>query len=150
MNRQILLVEPNYKNKYPPMGLMKLSTYYKRLGDHVTFFKGDLIDLVLDDTFEMLKEQLYANDNTVFWEQYKPQICQYIKKGTKSSLNGVPKVEENPIIEALFKFYRQYFYRKRYFEPEFRKYDRVGITTLFTFYWNITIETINFAKPMRG
>ena len=96
MNRQILLVEPNYKNKYPPMGLMKLSTYYKRLGDHVTFFKGDLIDLVLDDTFEMLKEQLYANDNTVFWEQYKPQICQYIKKGTKSSLNGVPKVEENP------------------------------------------------------
>ena len=88
------------------MGLMKLSTYYKRLGDHVTFFKGDLIDLVLDDTFEMLKEQLYANDNTVFWEQYKPQICQYIKKGTKSSLNGVPKVEENPIIEALFKFYR--------------------------------------------
>ena len=148
MNRQILLVEPNYKNKYPPMGLMKLSTYYKRLGDHVTFFKGDLIDLVLDDTFAMLKEQLYANDNTVFWEQYKPQICQYIKKGTKSSLNGVPKIEENPIIEALFKFYRQYFYRKRYFEPEFRKYDRVGITTLFTFYWDITIETINFAKQL--
>ena len=56
MNRQILLVEPNYKNKYPPMGLMKLSTYYKRLGDHVTFFKGDLIDLVLDGTFAMLKE----------------------------------------------------------------------------------------------
>ncbi len=50
MNRQILLVEPNYKNKYPPMGLMKISTYYKRLGDHVTFFKGDLKDLVLDDT----------------------------------------------------------------------------------------------------
>lgn len=63
-------------------------------------------------------------------------------------MNGVPKVEENPIIEALFKFYRQYFYRKRYFEPEFRKYDRVGITTLFTFYWNITIETINFAKRL--
>ena len=148
MNRQILLVEPNYKNKYPPMGLMKLSTYYKRLGDHVTFFKGNLIDLVLDDTFEMLKEQLYANDSTIFWEQYKPQICQYIKKGTRSSLSEVPKVDENPIIEALFKFYRQYFYRKRYFEPEFRKYDRVGVTTLFTFYWDITIETINFAKQL--
>lgn len=28
-------------------------------------------------------------------------------------------------------------------EPE---WDRVGVTTLFTFYWNITIETIKFAK----
>ena len=37
---KILLVEPNYKNKYPPMGLMKISTYHKRRGDEVTFFKG--------------------------------------------------------------------------------------------------------------
>lgn len=148
MNRQILLVEPNYKNKYPPMGLMKLSTYYKQLGDHVTFFKGNLEDLVLDNTFEMLKEQLYANDNSVFWEEYKPQICQYIKKGIFSLLDNVPKVKQNPIIKELFKFYRQFFYRKRYFEPEFRKYDRVGITTLFTFYWDITVQTINFAKQL--
>ncbi len=37
---KILLVEPNYKNKYPPMGLMKISTYHKNRGDEVTFFKG--------------------------------------------------------------------------------------------------------------
>lgn len=36
----ILLVEPDYKNKYPPMGLMKISTYHKMKGDSVTFFKG--------------------------------------------------------------------------------------------------------------
>lgn len=148
MNRQILLVEPNYKNKYPPMGLMKISTYYKKLGDHVTFFKGDLRNLVLDDTFEMLKKQLYANDDTIFWEKYKPQICQFLKKGTISLLEEVPGYETNPIIMDLFRYYRQFFYRKDYFKPEFRKYDRVGITTLFTFYWDITIKTINFAKQL--
>lgn len=37
---KVLLVEPNYKNKYPPMGLMKISTYHKILGDEVRFVKG--------------------------------------------------------------------------------------------------------------
>lgn len=37
---RILLVEPNYKNKYPPIGLMKISTYYKNKGDFVEFNKG--------------------------------------------------------------------------------------------------------------
>ena len=63
MNRQILLVEPNYKNKYPPMGLMKISTYYKALGDQVTFFKGNLQDLVLNDTFDMLKTPTNVTDS---------------------------------------------------------------------------------------
>lgn len=148
MNRQILLVEPNYKNKYPPMGLMKISTYYKALGDQVTFFKGNLQDLVLNDTFDMLKTQLYANDQKVFWEQYKPQICRYLQKGQVSFLDAVPGYEDNPIITDLFRYYRQFYYRKDYFKPEFRKYDRVGITTLFTFYWDITIDTINFVKQL--
>lgn len=37
---KILLVEPNYKNKYPPIGLMKISTYFKKKGDFVEFHKG--------------------------------------------------------------------------------------------------------------
>ncbi|MFA7628443.1 MAG: radical SAM protein [Candidatus Dojkabacteria bacterium] len=36
----VLLVEPAYKNKYPPLGLMKISTYHKSLGDSVRFAKG--------------------------------------------------------------------------------------------------------------
>jgi len=44
---RILLVEPNYKNKYPPMGLMKISTYHKMLGDEVRFVKG--FDLEVDE-----------------------------------------------------------------------------------------------------
>ena len=38
--RKILLVEPDYKNKYPPLGLMKISSYHKLAGDEVHFVKG--------------------------------------------------------------------------------------------------------------
>jgi hypothetical protein len=40
--RQILLLEPGYKNKYPPLGLMKLAAYHGPHGkrDHVRFAKG--------------------------------------------------------------------------------------------------------------
>lgn len=148
MNRKVLLVEPNYKNKYPPMGLMKLATYYRKLGDDVTFFKGDLKELVLDNTYKALLQQLYANEENIFWEEYKPQICQYLKKGTKDLLQEIPLVKDNIIIFELLKYYRKFFYNKEYFLPENRIYDRVGVTTLFTFYWDITIETINFAKKL--
>lgn len=37
---KVLLVEPYYRNKYPPMGLMKISTYHKMLNDEVHFVKG--------------------------------------------------------------------------------------------------------------
>ena len=146
--RKILLVEPNYKNKYPPMGLMKIATYYRSLGDDVTFFKGDLKTLVLNDTYEDLLKQLYVNDDTVFWEKYKPQICQYLSRGTQDVLQEIPLVNENIIVLELLKYYRKYYRNKEYFKPENRKYDRVGITTLFTFYWDITIETINFVKKL--
>ena len=41
-NRNILLIEPGYKNKYPPLGLMKLAQYHgpQGKGDHVRFIKG--------------------------------------------------------------------------------------------------------------
>lgn len=146
--RKILLVEPNYKNKYPPMGLMKIATYYRRLGDDVTFFKGDLKELVLNNTYDALLKQLYANDDNVFWEKYKPQICKYIARGTRETLDEIPLTGENIIILELFKYYRKYYRNKEYFKPENRIYDRVGITTLFTFYWDITIETINFVKQL--
>jgi hypothetical protein len=40
--RRILLLEPAYKNKYPPLGLMKLAAYHGPYGknDEVTFIKG--------------------------------------------------------------------------------------------------------------
>lgn len=42
-NRNILLVEPGYRNKYPPLGLMKLAQYHGPRGkqDNVRFVKGE-------------------------------------------------------------------------------------------------------------
>lgn len=74
MSRKILLIEPAYKNKYPPLGLMKISAYHKMLGDEVVFFKGKSTEL------------------------------------------------------------------------RDEKWDRIYITTLFSFYWKTTIETIEFYK----
>ena len=58
MNRKVLLIEPNYKNKYPPMGLMKLATYYRTVGDDVRFYKGDMrsfaVELICDDLINHL------------------------------------------------------------------------------------------------
>ena len=38
---RILLVEPRYKNKFPPLGLMKIATYHRNKGDIVEFYKGE-------------------------------------------------------------------------------------------------------------
>lgn len=39
-NKKILLVEPIYNNKYPPLGLMKIATAHKLCGDEVSFHRG--------------------------------------------------------------------------------------------------------------
>lgn len=130
------------------MGLMKIATYYRNLGDEVIFFKGNLLELVLDNTYDKLLKQLYANNDSVFWEKYKPQLCDYIRHGHSECIENIPLIYENPIISELLKYYRKYFYNKDYFKPENRIYDRVGITTLFTFYWDITVKTINFVKNL--
>jgi hypothetical protein len=42
-NKNILLIEPSYKNKYPPLGLMKIAQYHGPRGhsDNVRFIKGE-------------------------------------------------------------------------------------------------------------
>ena len=146
--RKILLIEPNYKNKYPPMGLMKIATYYRQLGDEVTFFKGDLRNFVLEEIYSELLEKLYYYDSSVAWEKFKNLIIEYIKKGKTDILNQIPPATGNLLIAGNLRYYRHYFYNKKYFDKENRKWDRVFVTTLFTFYWDITIDTINFAKQL--
>ena len=41
--KNILLIEPGYRNKYPPLGLMKIAQYHGPEGknDNVKFVKGE-------------------------------------------------------------------------------------------------------------
>ena len=146
MNRKVLLVEPNYKNKYPPMGLMKLATYYRQLGDDVRFFKGDLKDLAADLVIEELIENLYAIDANTKWEKYKLVLIEYIRKSKITVLDECNAFVNNVMAYQLVKDARLSYRKKEYLKnPPF---DKVGITTLFTFYWDITIDTINFVKKL--
>lgn len=49
MKKNILLVEPAYKNPYPPLGLMKISTWHKKKGDNVLLIKDAPHSVALDD-----------------------------------------------------------------------------------------------------
>jgi hypothetical protein len=67
----ILLIEPNYANKYPPLGLMKISTFHKRLGDCVVFAKGKLPNQLADKQWD----RVYVTTLFTFeWEETKKSI----------------------------------------------------------------------------
>ena len=146
--RNILLIEPNYKNKYPPIGLMKIATYHRMLGDKVKFFKGDLKDLVIEQIYEDCLKKLKRIDNSIKWQQKASFIKLFIKTGKKENIDliGIHKSEyQNLVIECLLDFSTK-FRKKKYLENP--KWDRIYVTTLFTFYWNITVETIHFVKHL--
>ena len=95
MNRKVLLVEPNYKNKYPPMGLMKLATYYRESGDDVRFFKGDLLDLAADIVVEDLLNALTTLDAETNWKTDKKILVECVRKGTISLLDEQAHFQNN-------------------------------------------------------
>ena len=146
--RSILLIEPDYKNKYPPIGLMKISTYHKQLGDKVKFFKGDLRNLVLEVMTEECISKLTSIDSYLVEKLDHSLIRGFIKTGKKDIIPLIP-LQESKYCELLRKNLADFSYRFRSRKYDtFPKWDRVYITTLFTFYWKITVETINFAKNL--
>lgn len=145
---KILLIEPNYSNKYPPIGLMKLATYHKKLGHEVVFYKGDLKQFVLDRVAQRCIIECTDITNSVNWVLYKDLFIDYIKTRKKEILNQIPikESEMEVLITSKINEYKDYYHKKLWEkDPE---WDRVFVTTLFTFYWQITIETINFAKKL--
>lgn len=136
MKRKVLLLEPKYKNKYPPMGLMKLATYYRDRGDNVRFFKGNLKDLAA----MMLCEDYLLEVQDQQQTKYYSKLFEHIKTGKYAPIDAIPEFRgsEN---EELLKMYR-----KKYASKQYPWFDVICVTTLFTFEWRKTVDTINFAK----
>lgn len=148
MKRKILLLEPKYRNKYPPIGLMKIATYHRRLGDKVTFFKGDVTDLVLDELTKKCISKFKRIDKNFDCSFLSNAIREYIRVKRAVSLEKLnlgTSQYELLLINALDEFSRIYK------NKEYRKYpkwDRVYVTTLFTFYWKVTVKAIHDTKHL--
>lgn len=148
MSRRVLLLEPNYKNKFPPIGLMKLATYFRSRGDEVVFYKGDLKEFVINQIAAECVEKLNELDNSINWKLRSDRIALYIKNRKRSDLDSIGLEDSKfalllmPWVEHFKKFFQSGEYKKH------PRWDWVGVTTLFTFYWKITIDTIEFAKLM--
>lgn len=161
--KKVLLIEPNYANKFPPVGLMKIATYYRNRGEmygddwEVVFYKGDLKKFVIERITDNLIDKLNDADGTNHnWHFYKDILFEYVRTRRTELLDSLPlmipatsndeKPVKNIVLFDLVNEAKDKYWKKTWEqEPE---WDRVGVTTLFTFYWNITIETIEFAKKL--
>lgn len=148
MSRNILLLEPNYNNKFPPIGLMKIATYFRLRKDNVVFYKGDLREFLVRDITDDCIAKLADIDPAVNWRLRADKISRYIKYRRSADLHDIciDDSRRAALLYPWMEHYKNYYYRKEYLRRP--KWDWVGVTTLFTFYWDITIETILFAKTM--
>ncbi|MBQ9812418.1 MAG: hypothetical protein IJM54_03795 [Thermoguttaceae bacterium] len=136
MTRRVLLLEPNYKNKYPPMGLMKIATYFRSCGDDVRFFKGDLKDLAA----RLLCEEFLEQNSEHRIKRFFPNLLRYIRLGHLNDLEDIPDFMGTKMQDDIIT------YHMRYVHKDYPKFDFIGVTTLFTFYWKQSVDTVNTAK----
>ncbi|WP_064530728.1 hypothetical protein, partial [Clostridium saccharobutylicum] len=109
----ILLIEPNYKCKYPPLGLMKFAYYHKEIrNDTVWFSKGELPKFLSKEVIKQLENSKY------YKKKFKENLYNYI-----DNINDI--IKNN-------------------------KWDRVYVSTLFTFEYEETIKAIDYAKSLVG
>lgn len=148
MKRNVLLLEPNYKNKFPPIGLMKLATYFRLRGDNVVFYKGDLKEFLINDITSDCVEKLSQMDSSIKWKLRADKIANYIRYRKRADLEDIG-LEDSAyaiLLAPWVDYYKNYYHKKLYLNNP--KWDWIGVTTLFTFYWDITIQTIMFAKNL--
>jgi len=79
---KILLVEPAYKNKYPPLGLMKIAAFHKQQGDEVRFVKG-----LSKEIQEQMWDRIYITTLFSFYWAETIKTIKYYKFSVKDPQN---------------------------------------------------------------
>lgn len=150
MMRNVLLIEPNYKTKFPPIGLMKLATYFKSRGDSVVFYKGEIKDFILERIVEKCLVKLTEECPSVNWRLKHDNILSFIKTRKRTHLDelGLELIEDNSYITEWLDHFKDYYWKKDYLKPAEKEWDWIGVTTMFTFYFDITVKTINEVKHL--
>ncbi len=99
--------------------------------------------MAIERLTEECLERLGAIDDSINWKSKQTAIKQFIKSPKLGSLwelnfdeSKFEKLALNCLSDVADKFQKK----------QFPKYDRVYVTTLFTFYWKITVETIEYCK----
>jgi hypothetical protein len=146
--KRVLLIEPNYANKFPPVGLMKIATYHKRLGFEVVFFKGDLKQFIIERIADKCIKAFTEIDDSIDWRLRKDLIIEYIHFRKKYILEQL-ELRDSKMEFLLYSKLSEYkdYYQQKTWEKQ-PEWDRVFVTTLFTFYWKITVDTILLAKKL--
>ena len=147
--KKVLLLEPNYSNKYPPIGLMKISTYHKNLGNwDVVFYKGDLKQFVIEQIADKCISCFDELDNSIDWHLRRDIIIEYIRtrKQEYEEKLCIEDLDSHIILKGKLHEFKDFYWKGEWKLKQNREWDRVFVTTLFTFYWDITVETIEFAK----
>ena len=73
---KVLLVEPDYYTKYPPLGLLKLASYHRSYGDEINYVRGINQDVSRPDLIEITSLFTFAwkpvNDSIQFYHRQFP------------------------------------------------------------------------------
>ena len=142
-----LLIEPNYSNKFPPIGLMKIATYHKNLGNwDVVFYKGDLKRFVIEQITDKCIAAFNKIDKTIDWYIKRDAVFEYIRTRKKTAFDaiGIDASDKSIVLGSIAIDFKDFYWKGTW--KKYPDWDRVFVTTLFTFYWKTTIETIEFAK----
>lgn len=91
--KNILLVEPAYNNPYPPLGLLKISTWHKRKGDDVQLIKDTPHSTTLDlfEENERCYKKLNDHYDIIYITSLFTYQAQYVIQSIRYYKNRFPK-----------------------------------------------------------
>ena len=112
------------------------------------FYKGDLRQFVIERIADKCIDAFFHIDSSINWRIKRGFFIEYIRTKRKDYANqlDIETSEMSLLLWAKLIEFKDYYWDGVWKHKQEREWDIVGVTTLFTFYWDITIKTIEFAK----